>query len=390
MKLKVLYVLHEDTMFGASKSMIDLILTLKKEWDIEPIVLTFENTTINTMLQENDIKVISTGHRRNVFTKKGAFKDFLLYLPKYIRYKYSVQKALKIIKKEQLIDDIDLIHTNTSIIDFGAILSKKKQVPHIWHIREFADLDFDFVFMNLNQIKFMNNHADKFIFISKCLKEHWESKNIDSQKATVIYNGISTQEIKQKINDDEKQLKIVMVGGISQNKGQIILIDALSKISDDEKKNVIVDIYGRGDSSYVAFLKEKVAEYKLQSIVQFRGYSNSVEELLSKYDIGIVASSAEAFGRTTIEYMVAGLAVVASNSGANIELIEEGETGLFFNNSSHLAKIIVQLEKNRDLLKYIAIDGQKNALKKYTKEINAQKIVAVYKELLESRGKHEN
>lgn len=390
MKLKVLYVLHEDTMFGASKSMIDLILTLKKEWDIEPIVLTFENTTINTMLQENDIKVISTGHRRNVFTKKGAFKDFLLYLPKYIRYKYSVQKALKIIKKEQLIDDIDLIHTNTSIIDFGAILSKKKQVPHIWHIREFADLDFDFVFMNLNQIKFMNNHADKFIFISKCLKEHWESKNIDSQKATVIYNGISTQEIKQKINDDEKQLKIVMVGGISQNKGQIILIDALSKISDDEKKNVIVDIYGRGDSSYVAFLKEKVAEYKLQSIVQFRGYSNSVEELLSKYDIGIVASSAEAFGRTTIEYMVAGLAVVASNSGANIELIEEGETGLFFNNSSHLAKIIVQLEKNRDLLKYIAINGQKNALKKYTKEINAQKIVAVYKELLESRGKHEN
>lgn len=390
MKLKVLYVLHEDTMFGASKSMIDLILTLKKEWDIEPIVLTFENTTINTMLQENDIKVISTGHRRNVFTKKGAFKDFLLYLPKYIRYKYSVQKALKIIKKEQLIDDIDLIHTNTSIIDFGAILSKKKQLPHIWHIREFADLDFDFVFMNLNQIKFMNNHADKFIFISKCLKEHWESKNIDSQKATVIYNGISTQEIKQKINDDEKQLKIVMVGGISQNKGQIILIDALSKISDDEKKNVIVDIYGRGDSSYVAFLKEKVAEYKLQSIVQFRGYSNSVEELLSKYDIGIVASSAEAFGRTTIEYMVAGLAVVASNSGANIELIEEGETGLFFNNSSHLAKIIVQLEKNRDLLKYIAINGQKNALKKYTKEINAQKIVAVYKELLESRGKHEN
>ncbi|MGL4694364.1 glycosyltransferase family 4 protein [Enterococcus larvae] len=384
MAVKVLYILHEDTKFGASKSMIDLIVTLKAQYGITPIVLSFEeDTEVNNFLNGNDIKVIATQHRRNVYTKTNYLRDLALYLPKYIRYKTALNKALKKVEKQINFEEIDLIHSNTSIINFGAVLSKKFSIPHIWHIREFAKLDFDFAFMNLNQIRFMNNNTNRFVFISHCLKDYWINKGIEENKSRVVYNGVNTSRIKKKEVYGNQSLNIVMVGGITPNKGQIKLIEAMNHLSDEDRLDIQVDFYGRGSDSYYEELTKIIAKYGLQSNITFKGYSDSIEQELANYDLGVIASRAEAFGRTTVEYMSAGLAVLASNSGANVELIKNAETGMIFENSEELAEKIMYLKKNRDILRKIADKGQKEARTIYTKEKNAENIMCVYNELLE-------
>ena len=75
------------------------------------------------------------------------------------------------------------------------------------------------------------------------------------------------------------------------------------------------------------------------------GYREDVCSLLHEYDCGVMCSRSEGFGRVTAEYMMAGLPVIASDTGANPELVNEGQTGLFYRwgDTSDLAKKIEML-----------------------------------------------
>ena len=68
----------------------------------------------------------------------------------------------------------------------------------------------------------------------------------------------------------------------------------------------------------------------LEKNVRFLGYQKNFYEKLAGYDCGIMCSRSEGFGRVTVEYMMAGLPVLASDTGANAELIENGVTGLLY------------------------------------------------------------
>ena len=45
--MKVLYITDRDDKFGAPKSMIEMILNLRKKYNIEPIVITSVKNNIN-------------------------------------------------------------------------------------------------------------------------------------------------------------------------------------------------------------------------------------------------------------------------------------------------------------------------------------------------------
>ena len=49
-----------------------------------------------------------------------------------------------------------------------------------------------------------------------------------------------------------------------------------------------------------------------------------------------MSSPYEAFGRVTIEYMMAGLPVIGRNGGATPEIIKENETGMLYNSKKEL------------------------------------------------------
>lgn len=385
-KITVLYVFHEDVQFGASKSAIDMITTLSKDYNINPIILCFQETEMNSNLKDLGIRVVATGHRRYVFTKTTKLKDSLFYLPKYLRYKLSILKAFKILENEVNMDDVDIVHTNTSVIDFGALISKKHGKPHIWHIREFGEADFNFKYMKINLKKFMNKNTSAFISISNAIQECWVKKGLSNETFSMIYNGISFDDIipKAEYSLDNAVKKIVMIGGISKFKGQEELINAVSYLPQDIKRNIVVDIYGRGDAHYEEYLMELVDSLDLNGNINFCGFNNNVREVLTKYDIGIMASNSEAFGRVTVEYMASGLTVIASNSGANNELINDFENGCLYEskNSKDLSEKIELLYKDAPLLKKLALAGRQSALQRFSKEKQASQVFELYKNTL--------
>jgi len=395
--MKILYITDAEEKYGAATSFKEMVVTLKENYNVEPIVLTSINGELNKFLDENEIENHAIGHEAILInTPSNKIKRYikLNILKKYYKNKI-LNKNMEAIKKAGEIvdfDKIDLIHTNVNRIDIGIRLAKKYHIPHIMHLREFSDLDFNLAPVTMSYKKFygfMNEYTNSFIAISNVIKENFIKKGIDKDKIRIIYNGISNYDFIDKNRFDDNKTHIVMTSSIGDTKGQMDAVRAINLLKDDEKRKIKFDIYGDGDKKYIGEIKNYINKNKLNDIIELKGYSNNINSIIGKYDIGLMCSKSEAFGRVTAEYMNAGLIVIASNTGANPEIINDNQNGYLYNKKD-VRTLTEQIEKiiNNDINKNIEI--RKNAINKvknnFTKEINAKNVYNLYKEILEKRS----
>ena len=372
---------ERDEKYGAVHSMLEMLTRLNKNHNVEPILLISKEGLASEYCKKMNWKYYITGHANFMIgasTKKKEIIRNLIIPLLYIRYKLKNIKAMHLAKKYIDFNEIDLIHTNTSVCDLGAKLAKKYNKPHFWHLREVGNIGYNRISLKRNYIQFMNNNTTNFIAISNAVKDKWTEMGIDANKVSVIYNGVDNDILLGKKNNDK--IKLVMTGSISKQKGQFLLIEAINKLTDEEKSKICVDFIGDGESDYVNKLKEMVNSYNLNDTIFFLGYKKNIKELLGNYDIGLVCSKAEGFGRVAVEYMFAKLLVISSNTGALGEIIENNKTGLLFNYPSidDLKSKISCAINNKDLIKKMSNNAYNDANKKFTAEINAKNIYNNY------------
>src|SRR5699024_8924720 len=92
---------------------------------------------------------------------------------------------------------------------------------------------------------------------------------------------------------------------------------------------------------------------------------------------------AEAFGRVTVEAMLAGALVIGANTEGTAELID-GKYGLLYNQGDFMSlfqKIKYAID-NQEEMKEIASLSKRYALQNFTATINCNNICKIYKELL--------
>lgn len=386
--MKVVYIADIGIEGGATKSLIELVSTMKNDFGVEPIVLTSGNDKLNQSLTELGIENHAVGH--GAFLQgapdalwKKPIKWGLYAAHYYTHYRSSINKALQAVDWST----VDLIHTNVARDDIGMELSKRTGVPNICHIREFAELDFNCWSYRPHYVNYLAGNTDSFIAISQAVKSYWVTKGIPSDKIKVIYNGVDYKKIQTTDRStwlNDKTLKMVIVGGVIPNKGQCQAIEALCALPDNIRKNITLDVIGGITETYKAKLQAPLKKSGMLEQVSFLGACSDVYSRLKDYHIGLMCSKAEGFGRVTAEYMHAGLGVIASNCGANPELIEDGVTGLLYNreDTDSLTEAISRLYTNRILLSDVAKAGQQYAIEHFKKEKNADAIYQWYLRLV--------
>lgn len=387
--VKVVFIADVGLAGGATKSLYELVNTLKNGYNVEPIVLTSQHSNLNEDLSKSGIENYAVGH--GAFMQgapdalwKKPIKWLLFGCKYYLFFSHSLRKALRLVNWE----DVNLIHTNSARVDIGMELSKRVHVPNICHIREFAELDFNCWSYRPGYVNYLNKCADGFIAISNAVKEYWASKGIQRTKITTIYNGVDYKRIKRADHTTwlkDKVFRLVIAGGVIPNKGQWQAIEAICDLPDDIIPNIRLDIIGGVTESYKEKISAPLVKRGIADQVRFLGACNDVYDRLKDYHVGLMCSKAEGFGRVTIEYMHAGLAVIASNTGANPELLENGVTGLIYEQTEteSLTEKIQALYRNRELLIDIAVKGQEHAREYFTNSINAEKIFQYYLHILE-------
>ncbi len=390
--MKILFVSNRVEIGGATNSMLALIKNLKDNHNVIPIVVSpNKKGKVYDFCKKNNIeyyyvKYFEIGYAFNVSTPKKIIKGILmpiLFLLKAIFNKTSAKKLSKNID----FNEIDFIHTNVCRDDFGIYLKKEYCKPLIMHMREFGKKDFECKYLSRNIYKYFNKNVDKFIAISNVIKDYYIEKGIDKNKIKTIYNGIDTSSIKSKKTYNDKIKNIVISSGISKNKGQEQVIDALKDIA--LNSDIHLTLYGMGDNEYIKYLKRKIKKYNLNNSISFKGYCNNLNEELCNYDLAIMPSKAEAFGRVTVEYMLSGLPVIASDTGANCEIIEKDKSGLVykFGDIEDLKQKINFCIENVNEVNLMAKEGQKHAKKYFTAKTNAYNINKLYEVMIDEKNK---
>ena len=132
--MNVLYIADVGETGGATKSLMELIYNLNRDYDINPIVITSNIGKVTQYCNKNNFITIASGHRAFYISKgqttvKKLIKFFLI--PYYfVEYKIKNILAINKIVKSVDIDNVDIIHSNVNRNDIGALLAKKYNISY--------------------------------------------------------------------------------------------------------------------------------------------------------------------------------------------------------------------------------------------------------------------
>lgn len=139
-----------------------------------------------------------------------------------------------------------------------------------------------------------------------------------------------------------------------------------------------------GEGELMKHLRALANQLGIQDDVFFIGRCDSVADLLFASDIGVLSSKAEGFANAILEYMAAGLPVVATDVGGAREAISEGETGYVVasGDDEKMAERIIELLNEPERARAMGQRGRLIVAKKFSCDRHLQNTLELYDELL--------
>ncbi len=440
--MNILLICGSDHQYGSAQAAISLLkYTGENCPELRYTVLTQTQGGINELCDRMGIPNYVTGHAYSVVALDGSpLKKSAKRLSKRALVTAKNKKAMCEIEKRVDMKKIDLIHTNIDRDIIGCYLAEKYKIPHVMHLREFATGHYSVEPLYSGQYSWYNGRVDRYIAISKAVGANWEEIGLDPAKISVVYDGIDVSAVRHRAETaGERQatpevaapaeaaaptaaptgaqnrkatpevaspgrkatpevtspgrqatpevapphLHMVMCGDLSSLKGQDQTVRALAAVKGQERgAGITLDLFGEvhREKHYREDLEKIIREARIENSVAFQGYSTQLADLLCRYDCGVVCSKREGFGLATAEFMAAGLCVIASDTGANRELIEDGVSGLIYkyNDTADLAQKILKLYREPQLVDAYGRTAMKKANEKFSIEANCKGILDVY------------
>jgi len=299
---------------------------------------------------------------------------------------FSFSTSLKIAK---IIDKkgIDIVHIHWTkdipIVVFAKVFSKRKpkivQTRHMTMTRFKDDFYHKFLYKNIDTILCVTKALEEQIemFIPQKVRPKTKTLYLGAKNVEIM-NNEEIQRFKDRLNV-ENSFIISLIGRINEFKGQYLLIDAIKEL---KRKNLNIKAFIVGHAmsqEYFEKLKQKVADEKLNDLISFVGFSKEVDKFMQISDVVLMTSKNETFGLVTIEAMKSQTAVIASNSGGSLEIIDNEKTGLLFKkgDSHDLALKIEKLYDNPDFKTYLAKNGKTKADKQFDEQKQFEKLYEI-------------
>ncbi|WP_166259655.1 glycosyltransferase [Marinobacter salicampi] len=173
---------------------------------------------------------------------------------------------------------------------------------------------------------------------------------VPPSKVYCVTNGIDVTDAKPEARKEDGTVRIVTVGRASYYKG----IDFSLKVI-----RALVFEHGRRDVQYALFgggpdleaFKLLAKDLEIEPFVIFHGPVDNVAEKLGTSDIAFHPSKGEAMSLAILEYMRAGLPVVASDNPSVSSALTDGEDGLIYREGSESSatEVLVRLIQSESL-----------------------------------------
>lgn len=285
------------------------------------------------LARTTDVSVSVAVRSTSLIDSKLPESEFLQKLP----LSQKVTFLLKAIRLSKFIIEhqIDLIHVHA-----------KADLPLVAVTKAISKKNFYFVFtrqMSLPAKKFDPYHQfiytklDKIIVITEKLKKQaLNNLPVDHTKIERIYIGVrrppplSINE-KRKIADELSFGNNFVIGNLSRiehQKGQHIFLQALHILQQEGYSTRGIVMGKIMDEDYKRDLDHYISEKNLN--VTIFDHSDDVFQIMRCLDALVLTTRGETFGMTLVEGMFCEIAVLGSDSGGVLEIIDHEKTGLLF------------------------------------------------------------
>lgn len=348
---------------------------------IEPVLILPSEGVITDVLKQKGILFYVIPYL-NAFEPKGSITDSRS--DEIFADNYEAACKIAEIVKEQ---NISLLHSNSAVVNVGGIAALLAGIPHVWHLRELVEEDFNCDLCDKPLKKRLFQYTDAFLSVSRCVKEtYWKRYGICSRQ---LYDGIDSKRyIRVPGIISNPNPIFLLAGGLYSGKGHWDAIKAVEILIKKGRKEICLILVGDGSQKYAWGMKHYVAEHRLTGNIYFIPMQKDLSVLREKCTFSLTTSKMEALGRVTVEAMLAGNIVIGANTGGTLEIIgTTRERGYVYEqgNAEDLAAVMEEaIGKNCLYHEKMLKNAQKFAIEQFDSKKYAEKVREIYRDVLEN------
>ena len=349
-------------------------LSLKKlGYEIYVIGVDFSETK---KYVETEIKITQIRRVKNKVFKRILSLPYLYREAKKIDYDIyhchdldaaALGLLLKIFHKKKLVFDIH--EYNSEIITEGSTIPKILK-PFIKKIIKIID-------------RYIAVKSDYIITVDDNLCNIYKKYN---KNCVSIQNFINFESLNNNKELDSNNFKtkdyIVYLGGLSEKRGILKIIESVKKLKEKGIKNKILFVGGFSNESEKNKTLKLIEKYKLEDMIRFVGKVpyEQVPKHLKQSIIGLlILQPSERYLKGSypvklFEYMYYGLPVIASNFEGIKEIIQKEKCGILINpqDTDEITNAITNLLEKPEKIKKMGANGKQAILKKYNWNIESK------------------
>lgn len=214
-------------------------------------------------------------------------------------------------------------------------------------------------------------------------------KLTNKQKAVTInkghrtewYSDVKPSDIRKEFNIPEDAFLLINVANNRKMKGIPYLLEAMNQLP--EGLNIHLILLGKrmDDPRHMEIINR--GAYK--NNIHIPGFRKDALSIVSSSDVFVLPSiMGESITKSVIEAMSLEKAVIITDIAGNVELVDDGKSGLVVpkKNATAFKDAILKLYNDRDLTSTLAVNAKKRIDAELSTEQTIQKVKALYEELV--------
>jgi glycosyltransferase involved in cell wall biosynthesis len=366
--MRILHLIYSEAISGAEKYLKHLLPGLKAHGVICYLIVVSPEKTAGPFK-----------HYCAVLNELGV-KTTLI-----IAGKSSIIGTAKKVNRYLKVNDIHIVHAHLLISDLIAAVLKTLFNPKVFLLstkhgyqekflqqyeygKKYRPKDL-YYFIT----KFILYKIDRNVAVSKGIADMYVNLGLAKTAYPYIHHGIKIEAFNKKDYKSECRLadpQLIIVGRIELFKGHHFLIEAMVDVASIFPA---VKLLVLGEGSEKDNCISQVQQLGLQNNVAFLGFKDHPYAFISHSDVVILPSLFEPFGLVYIEAFACKTPVVAFNTPAGNEIMQNNETALLVDkgDSRELAQKIIYLLQHPEERNRLA----ENAYTRYTNYFNTARMI---------------
>lgn len=370
----VLYICHDRVkVAGAALSLLNLLDSISYT-DYKAIVLVRKGI-VKDLFVKHGYECITFPYQLTLSRKSNLIiRIFRQMVDRFINHICVLFVHWKLRKNR-----ISIVHSNSTATDVGYYIAKKLRAKHVWHLREFLDLDF-----NTSPSKGWEDlyskifNSDFVIAITQNIYSHWHLEKCSHTK--IMFDAVRSEN--EIVNIQQKDNYFVFCAAtLGDGKGADVAVKIFCK-SYLYKEGYRLMMIGSYTPDYKKKLDLIAEQFNQLDFIDYLGFQDDIKPFFIKASAFLMCSVKEALGRVTIEAFFYGCPVLGHNTGGTSELIDDGVNGYLYDNEEEGVRKLRMLVENKDKTLAVVNRATMYAKENFTIEGYGTKMCNIYNSIL--------